>query len=184
MIYGKYDGMFCPHLARLVKWPFLSSPSGNFPTTKNNSQHDIHTLSLTICFKPFLLLTKTFTTPEAIKNTQVLKLSVSQIFNPPNLLQSIFTMAYPQSLNPADLGGFGRGEGYLGGLKEDEFSSFCPPDVQPGTRIIAVCGASDTKGYGSPDRDGWFFSDFFLYHHLLENSRKYKNIPFLAFFKF
>jgi hypothetical protein len=81
-------------------------------------------------------------------------------------------MSRPQSLQLDKLGGYGRGEGYLGGLKEEEFSSLCPPDVQPNTRIIAVCGASDTKGFGSPDQDGWFFSDFYLFHHLLEDSRE------------
>jgi hypothetical protein len=82
-------------------------------------------------------------------------------------------MSQPQALAPTNFGGFGRGEGHLGGLKDHEFASFCPPDIQPTTRIIAVCGASDTKGFGSPDQDGWFFSDFFMYHHLLGNSRKF-----------
>jgi hypothetical protein len=82
-------------------------------------------------------------------------------------------MSSSQTLKPADFRGFGRGEGDLCGLNLDEFASFCPPDVQPNTRIIAVCGASDTTGYGSPDKDGWFFSDFFLFYHLLQDSRKF-----------
>jgi hypothetical protein len=82
-------------------------------------------------------------------------------------------MSIPQTLKPGDFRGFGRGEGNLGGFVNDEFASHCPPDVQPNTRIIAVCGASDTTGYGSPDKDGWIFSDFFLYHHLLQDSRKF-----------
>lgn len=85
-----------------------------------------------------------------------------------------FGVSSLQTLKPADFRGFGRGEGAFGGLNHDAFASFCPPDVQPNTRIIAVCGASDTTGYGSLDKDGWFFSDFYLFYHLLQDSRKFK----------
>lgn len=36
------------------------------------------------------------------------------------------------------------------------------------TRIVAVCGVTDEMGEASPAMDGWFFSDFFLFHHLLQ----------------
>jgi hypothetical protein len=88
-------------------------------------------------------------------------------------------MSSSRTLKPADFRGFGRGEGALGGLNHDEFASFCPPDVQPNTRIIAVCGASDTISYGSLDKDGWFFSDFYLFYHLLQDSCKFKAPQFL-----
>lgn len=35
------------------------------------------------------------------------------------------------------------------------------------TRIVAVCGISDELGQANPAMDGWFFSDYFLFHHLL-----------------
>jgi hypothetical protein len=81
-------------------------------------------------------------------------------------------MASPQHLKPSEFGGFRRREGDLPQLNDDECVSLCPPDVQPNTRIIAVCGVSDATGCGAPSKDGWFFSDFFLFHHLLEDSRK------------
>lgn len=36
------------------------------------------------------------------------------------------------------------------------------------TRIVAVCGVTDEMGQANPAMDGWFFSDFFLFHHLLQ----------------
>ncbi len=94
--------------------------------------------------------------------------------NLPILPQLFFagTMSSPQYLKPSEFGGFGRGEGDLPQLNNDEFVSLCPPDIQPNTRIIAVCGVSDATGRGAPSKDGWFFSDFFLFHHLLEDSRE------------
>ncbi|KAL9027603.1 MAG: hypothetical protein Q9196_003893 [Gyalolechia fulgens] len=132
-----------------------------------------------------------------------------------------------EQISPAADGGHGRDmreanlweDPSFGGLKGRTFSSCCPPDVQPNTRIIAVCGISDyvvatndtsseeeqtkrpkplaqnifakgkdffsrsrrqqrkdaknaTKsekvqpGNASPRDGGWFFSDFFLFHHL------------------
>ncbi|KAK2766517.1 hypothetical protein FQN53_006686 [Emmonsiellopsis sp. PD_33] len=53
---------------------------------------------------------------------------------------------------------------------QHEYLSFCPPDIQPRTRIIALCGPNDWQNNASPQEDGWFFSDFFLFHHLLKDS--------------
>jgi hypothetical protein len=75
-----------------------------------------------------------------------------------------------KQINPSTYGGFGRDVGPLGGLGEKKFSTRCPPDVQPNTRIIAVCGISDIQGMANPSLDGWFFSDFFLFHYLLQDS--------------
>jgi hypothetical protein len=35
-------------------------------------------------------------------------------------------------------------------------------------RILAVCGTNDYAGNAAPNEDGWFFSDFFMLHHLLK----------------
>lgn len=55
-----------------------------------------------------------------------------------------------------------------------ELASLCPPDVQPHTRIIGVCGISDTIRLADPSEDGWFLLDFYLFHHLLRNSDESK----------
>jgi hypothetical protein len=75
-----------------------------------------------------------------------------------------------KQINPSTYGAFGRDVSPLGGLEEKEFSTRCSPDVQPNTRIIVVCGISDIQGMANPSRDGWFFSDFFLFHYLLQDS--------------
>ena len=58
------------------------------------------------------------------------------------------------------------------------FLSTCSlPDVKPNTKIIGVCGISDWNpsgnmqdaGLASPKEDGWFFSDFYLFHHLFKD---------------
>lgn len=64
------------------------------------------------------------------------------------------------------------GHGRKPGAENLEFLTFCPPDVQPNTRIIALCGANDYNDNASPESDGWFLSDFYLFLHLLEDSRK------------
>ncbi|KAG4413865.1 hypothetical protein IFR04_013009 [Cadophora malorum] len=71
------------------------------------------------------------------------------------------------SLNPADIRGFARRNG---GLLDKEFIATCPPDVQPNTRIIGVCGVTDTVGMAAPGEDGWFHSDFWAFHYLLRDS--------------
>ena len=59
--------------------------------------------------------------------------------------------------------------GRLGGW---EFISRCPPVVTLDTIIIAVCGPNDHEGNASPQKAGWFVSDFFLFHHLFRNTAK------------
>ncbi|KAL8927113.1 MAG: hypothetical protein Q9172_001535 [Xanthocarpia lactea] len=138
------------------------------------------------------------------------------------------------SILPAELGGQGRGTSFdvreisRGGLAGEAFSSRCPPDIQPNTRLIALCGITDydgplsipsdsdddddegrrtlskrsktgvlkdklamafstskgkerreakrlekqevtgKEGLASPQKCGWFFSDFYLFHHLFQ----------------
>ncbi|PGH32040.1 hypothetical protein GX50_05165 [[Emmonsia] crescens] len=48
-----------------------------------------------------------------------------------------------------------------------EFVSHAPPDVSPDTRVVAVCGATDHDNLAHPNKDGRFFSDFYLFHNLL-----------------
>lgn len=135
---------------------------------------------------------------------------------------------------PATIGGHGRQFGVQipeqsqGGLASLAFSTWSPPDIQPQTRIIALCGVTDytgkpsldfssssdnaslkksfsgkgkkgmerlvsgTKNYftssktskrlrrknkkkkplpsglASPEADGWFLSDFFMFYHLFK----------------
>ncbi|KAL4778857.1 hypothetical protein BJX76DRAFT_121125 [Aspergillus varians] len=75
-------------------------------------------------------------------------------------------MSTGRTLIPKSIGGDGREPG----AETREFLSFCPPDIQPKTRIIALCGANDWHDNASPQEDGWFFSDFYLFHHLLEDT--------------
>lgn len=135
---------------------------------------------------------------------------------------------------PPTIGGYGRQFGVQipdqsrGGLASLAFSTWSPPDIQPQTRIIALCGVTDytgkpsldfssssdnaslkksfsgkgkkgmerlvsgTKNYftssktskrlrrknkkkkplpsglASPEADGWFLSDFFMFYHLFK----------------
>jgi hypothetical protein len=69
-------------------------------------------------------------------------------------------------LKPTDFGGWGRGAGLDGGLTGVEFSARCPPPLRRRTRIVAVCGINDFRNASSPQEDGWFHSDFYLFHHL------------------
>ena len=140
-----------------------------------------------------------------------------------------------ERITPAQFGGYGRQQGVSSddesqrGLLNLTLNSRCPPDIQPNTRILAICGITDftgnvpeTKppsdsdsdtpgaskskaikgtmsklvgkskdllssskrkerkkggkskeqlphnGQASPHNDGWFFSDFYLFHHLFE----------------
>jgi hypothetical protein len=93
-------------------------------------------------------------------------------------------MASSSSLmvQPAFFGGYGRQTGIYGGLGGVEFAARCPPDVQKGTRIVAVCGIPDSRA--SPQEDGWFFSDFFLFHQMLNSQRTCKFSTFSFNFLF
>ncbi|KAF3407089.1 hypothetical protein DPV78_000994 [Talaromyces pinophilus] len=52
-------------------------------------------------------------------------------------------------------------------LQDVAFPTSCPPDIPTKSRIVAVCGATDFDSLASPRLDGWFFSDFYLFFHLL-----------------
>ncbi len=84
-------------------------------------------------------------------------------------------MSYPpfneRIVEPAKLGGFGKDFAQeQDGLRGRVFASMCPPDISPGTRIVAVCGPNDYMDNASPDNDGWIFSDFYLFHHLFRDT--------------
>ncbi|KAL8663085.1 MAG: hypothetical protein Q9202_004122 [Teloschistes flavicans] len=51
------------------------------------------------------------------------------------------------------------------GTKAPSFTMHIPPDVTKDTRIVAVCGINPK--WASPRDDGWFFSDFCAFWHLL-----------------
>jgi hypothetical protein len=48
-----------------------------------------------------------------------------------------------------------------------EFLTHSPPDLPPRHRILALLGTTDIEDQASPDEDGWFVSDFYLFHYLL-----------------
>ncbi|MCJ1407088.1 hypothetical protein MMC19_001158 [Ptychographa xylographoides] len=74
-------------------------------------------------------------------------------------------------VEPAKYGGYGQVKNELfGGLKGCAYPSLCPPSVTNNTIIVAVCGPNDFKDNASPTNDGWFFSDFFLFYHLLKGT--------------
>ena len=52
-------------------------------------------------------------------------------------------------------------------LLEKVFISQTVPDVQPNTRIIAVCGITDYDDDAHPAEGGWFLSDFYAFNYLL-----------------
>ena len=60
-----------------------------------------------------------------------------------------FTIMTSSEIQPAMIGGYGRRieagkpDPSRGGLIVHEFSSRSPPDIQPNTRIVAVCGVTD-----------------------------------------
>jgi hypothetical protein len=46
-----------------------------------------------------------------------------------------------RAIKPAEFGGYGKepgGPSTAYGLRDREFASLCPPDIQPNTRILAV----------------------------------------------
>jgi hypothetical protein len=70
-------------------------------------------------------------------------------------------------IDPATYGGIFR-DASKSGQVINEFITHTVPDILPQTRIIAVCGATDEGGAANPTMDGWFFSDFYLFHHLFQ----------------
>ena len=75
------------------------------------------------------------------------------------------------SVCPVQYGGYGKLEGEPhGGLADKFYPLHCPPVVTLDTIIIAVCGPNDYRDNASPQKDGWFFSDFYLFHHLFRGT--------------
>ncbi|KFY19359.1 hypothetical protein V493_07995 [Pseudogymnoascus sp. VKM F-4281 (FW-2241)] len=70
-----------------------------------------------------------------------------------------------ENITPAE---FLTGESFL--------SNSWLPDVKPNTKIVGICGISDWNeendpnlpGNAAPNRLGWHFADFYLFHHLLK----------------
>ncbi len=78
-----------------------------------------------------------------------------------------------KQIQPARDGGYGQeADKPQDGLANKSFRSRCPPMVTPDSIIIAVCGPNDYLGNAAPDKDGWFFSDFYLFHHLFRGTAK------------
>lgn len=78
-----------------------------------------------------------------------------------------------KKLQPTQDGEYGQEDNKpQGGLLNKSFKSRCPPIVTPDSTIIAVCGPNDYLGNASPEKDGWFYSDFYLFHHLLRGTAK------------
>lgn len=76
-----------------------------------------------------------------------------------------------QLIKPAQFGGHGKQKDRpYGGIADCVINSRCPPVVTLNTIIIAVCGPNDYDDNAGPLRDGWFFSDFFLFHHLFRGT--------------
>lgn len=59
----------------------------------------------------------------------------------------------------------------------ESFLSNCHlPDVMLNTKIVGICGISDWNkendpklpGSAAPNQEGWYFADFYLFHHLLK----------------
>ncbi|QKX55187.1 uncharacterized protein TRUGW13939_02279 [Talaromyces rugulosus] len=76
------------------------------------------------------------------------------------------------TITPESIPGFhavGRTTGTTVDLEGLSFVTACPPDVGPRTRLIAVCGITDDYGLASPKKDGWLFSDFYLFHYLFSH---------------
>ena len=72
-------------------------------------------------------------------------------------------LARVQLGKPATYGGAIRNAA----LSETMFLTQTVPDVNPNTRILAVCGITDHYDNASPKKDGWFYSDFYAFNYLL-----------------
>ncbi|KAJ5225942.1 hypothetical protein N7468_007167 [Penicillium chermesinum] len=74
------------------------------------------------------------------------------------------------TIRPAEFPDFnviGRQNGTKGELDGREFLTHSPPDLPPRHRILALLGTTDINDQASPKEDGWFVSDFYLFHYLL-----------------
>jgi hypothetical protein len=72
-----------------------------------------------------------------------------------------------------DFNAVGRTTGTKADLAGMEFLIHCPPDLPPRSRIVSLCGITDWGDGASPQKDGWFISDFYLFHHLLRPRGKF-----------
>ena len=85
----------------------------------------------------------------------------------------MFFQPSAQQIYAAAFGGYGKTEGELyGELLDRGFPALCPPAPSVNTTIVAVCGPNDYNGNAGPKQDGWFFSDFYLFHHLFKGTAK------------
>ncbi|KAL2829269.1 hypothetical protein BDW59DRAFT_142411 [Aspergillus cavernicola] len=74
------------------------------------------------------------------------------------------------TIRPAEFSDFhviGRQTGTKQELVGREFLTHCPPDLPPRHRVLALLGTTDIGDDASPSEDGWFMSDFYLFHYLL-----------------
>ncbi|KAJ5684485.1 uncharacterized protein N7477_000830 [Penicillium maclennaniae] len=74
------------------------------------------------------------------------------------------------TIRPADFSDFnviGRQAGTKQELVGREFLTHCPPDLPSRHRVLALLGTTDIGDVASPSEDGWFVSDFYLFHYLL-----------------
>ncbi|KAJ5241414.1 uncharacterized protein N7469_003005 [Penicillium citrinum] len=74
------------------------------------------------------------------------------------------------TIRPAEFPNFnviGRQNGTKEELDGREFLTHSPPDLPPRHRILALLGTTDIDDQASPNEDGWFVSDFYLFHYLL-----------------
>jgi hypothetical protein len=69
---------------------------------------------------------------------------------------------------PATFGGVIKQRPEEGGNSFVQFTSHTIPDVTSRTHIVAVCGPTDFENQACPTEDGWFFSDFYLFHRLFQ----------------
>ena len=140
-----------------------TSPNRNqdFSEFKKPELHLLESF-LNYIFLPFLLRSVLF----SLYSSLHLTLSSYLIFTLLSLSNRSALSKMAHMLKPTDFGGWGRKAGPDGGLTGVEFSSRCPPTIKPCTRIVAVCGINDFRNASSPEDDGWFHSDFYLFHHL------------------
>ncbi|OBT82895.1 hypothetical protein VE02_08585 [Pseudogymnoascus sp. 03VT05] len=63
-------------------------------------------------------------------------------------------------------------------LTGESFLSSCHlPDIKPNTKIVGICGITNwnkengpkLSGNAAPNKEGWHFTDFYLFHHLLKD---------------
>lgn len=71
-------------------------------------------------------------------------------------------------LQPATYGGHSKVND--AGFVTATYQSRCLPIVTRSSIIVAVCGPDDKANNASPKKEGWFYSDFYMMHHLFRNT--------------